>query len=472
MSAVQGVVLVAYFGGLAVLAFFALHRAWLVWRAHVLPALPAAAEDRAFRPAVTVQLPLYNERFVARRLLDAVACLDWPRDRLDVQVIDDSTDETTEVAAEGVARMRAAGIDAVHIRRERREGFKAGALADGLRIAPGEFVLVLDADFVPQPDLLHRLLPPFQDPTVGMVQARWGHINRDASALTRTEALFLDAHFLLETTVRAQAGVFFNFHGTAGVWRCAAIERSGGWSADTLTEDLDLSYRAQMAGWRFVFLPDVVVPAELPETLAAFRRQQARWTQGAAGTAAKLLGRLFREDHPSRVRFEAVMHLGAHVVYPVTLLVALLAVPALFARESLPASWLWIDAALALAIIVPTRIFYGVAARRAGLTGPGAWWTARLLVTAAALAVSSTRAAWAGWRRRPAAFERTPKTRGHTTLTGSYRPSPAPVLRLLDGGVAAYLVIGTALTITQVGIGAAPFLALMAVGFAGAALRG
>jgi cellulose synthase/poly-beta-1,6-N-acetylglucosamine synthase-like glycosyltransferase len=473
VSGLQALVLTMYFAGLVILAFFALHRGWLVLRERMLPALPQFQPDPSFRPTVTVQLPIYNERFVVARLLDAVAQLDWPRDRLEVQILDDSSDDTVQEAVGGARRLRALGIDTTHIRRTHRVGFKAGALADGLLRAKGEFLLVLDADFVPPPDLLHTLLAPMQDPGVGMVQARWGHLNRATSALTQTEALFLDAHFLIETAVRARSGAFFNFHGTAGIWRRRAIVEAGGWSADTLTEDLDLSYRAQMVGWRFVYLPHAVVPAELPETLAAFRRQQARWTQGAAATARKLLWRLCRGPWPAVVKREALLHLGAHIVYPVTLAVTLLAVPAVLVRHAIDVGpWLWLDVALAIAIIGPTRLFYGAAARRAGIRAPGVLWTARLLLAATALAISNTRAAWAGWLGRTGHFERTPKTRGQRGLTKSYRPSSALAVRWLDGGVAVYLTIGLVFAALQGGLGAVPFLALMAAGFLRAAARG
>ena len=473
MGVLQALILTMYFAGLLVLAFFALHRGWLVLRARALPPLPRCPHNPSFRPTVTVQLPIYNERFVVARLLDAVAQLDWPRDRLEVQILDDSSDETVQEAAAGARRLCALGIDTKHIRRTHREGFKAGALADGLQCARGEFLLVLDADFVPPPDLLDRLLAPMQDPSVGMVQARWGHLNRATSALTQTEALFLDAHFLIETEVRARSGAFFNFHGTAGIWRRSAIEEAGGWSADTLTEDLDLSYRAQLAGWRFVYLPHVVVPAELPETLAAFRRQQARWTQGAAATARKLLWRLWRGPWPTVVKREALLHLGAHIVYPVTLAVTLLAVPAVLMRHAVGAGpWLWLDVVLAITIIAPTRLFYCAAARRAGIRAPNLIWTARLLLAATALAISNTRAACAGWLGHAGHFERTPKTRGQHGVTKSYRPSSALTVRWLDGGVAAYLTIGLILAALQGGLGAVPFLALVAAGFVRAAARG
>jgi hypothetical protein len=262
--------------------------------------------------------------------------------------------------------------------------------------------------------------------------------------------------------------VFFNFHGTAGVWRRAAILDAGGWSADTLTEDLDLSYRAQMAGWRFVFRPDVIVPAELPETLAAFKRQQARWTQGAAATSRKILPALLRGVWPRATRFEAFMHLGAHIVHPLTLLVAVLAGPIVLLRASTGlAGALWpLDLLLAAAIIVPTRLFYGAAARRAGTASPDVLNTLRLLFAATALAVSNSRAAIAGWRGTAGTFERTPKTVGVARTAEGYRPSRSPGLAWVEGGVALWLSGGLLLTPLHGGIGAAPFLALLAFAYA------
>jgi cellulose synthase/poly-beta-1,6-N-acetylglucosamine synthase-like glycosyltransferase len=234
---------------------------------------------------VTVQLPVYNERAVVERIVDAASALDWPRDRLEIQVLDDSTDDTRTLAARAVARARARGVHVVHRVRDTRAGFKAGALAAGLAEAKGDLVAVFDADFVPPPDFLRGATPPFGDPEVGMVQACWTHLNRDRSPLTAAQAVLLDAHFRLEHRTRADAGLFFNFNGTAGVWRRSCIADAGGWSSDTLTEDLDLSYRAQRRGWRFVFLEDLEVPAELPAHFEALQAQQHRWAKGSIQTA-------------------------------------------------------------------------------------------------------------------------------------------------------------------------------------------
>ncbi|MEO0649935.1 MAG: glycosyltransferase, partial [Planctomycetota bacterium] len=272
----------------------------------------AASAPRQW-PTVTVQLPIYNERNVVERLVEAAGALRYPRERLEIQVLDDSTDDTADLARAAVAGLQARGLDADHVRRPDRRGYKAGALDYGLRTARGELIAIFDADFVPQPDFLERLVGEFDDaPDVGMVQARWGHINRDQSVLTRAQSALLDGHFVIEHTARAAAGHYFNFNGTAGLWRRAAIDAAGGWEHDTLTEDLDLSYRAQLAGWRFVYRPDVVAPAEVPADLAAFKNQQHRWARGSAQVLRKLGLRLLRAPIPWRLRIEALaQHLGA-----------------------------------------------------------------------------------------------------------------------------------------------------------------
>ncbi|HEX6063485.1 MAG TPA: glycosyltransferase, partial [Longimicrobiales bacterium] len=382
-------ILVAYFGAFAVLAVFSLHRTRLLRlaRGH------GPAVNRALPPVlprVTVQLPIYNELFVAERLLRAVFALDYPAHLLQVQVLDDSTDDTTR-RIEAAIRSAPAQMHVEHIRRGTRTGYKAGALAHAASTATGEFTLILDADFVPAPGLLRELLPPMSDPRVAMVQARWSHINREANRLTSAQALLLDAHFLIETAARYHADLFFNFHGTAGLWRSRAITDAGGWQADTLTEDLDLSYRAQMRGWRFVYLNDVQVAAELPDSLPAFKQQQARWAEGTMATARKHLRSLLRGPWPMRVKAEACMHLLAHSIYPATLVLALLALPAMWVRKDLGQPlWMIADVALALAVILPTRIFYRRAARLAGTRIPGARDFPYLMLTGIALAVSNS----------------------------------------------------------------------------------
>jgi cellulose synthase/poly-beta-1,6-N-acetylglucosamine synthase-like glycosyltransferase len=285
-------------------------------------------------PDVTVQLPLFNEPFVAERLIDACAELDYPRGHLEIQVLDDSTDATCERVAERVAFWQKRNIDINHIRRAHRQDYKAGALQNGLQLARGTFIGIFDADFLPTPDFLLRTIPRFDDPQIGVVQTRWGHLNLDASLLTKVQAIGLDAHFAVEQQVRRDQGCYLNFNGTAGVWRRACIEDSGGWQGDTIAEDFDLSYRAQLRGWRFRFLGDVEVPAELPVTMGALRSQQFRWAKGSVETARKLLRPLLASDANRRIKLQGVIHLTAHFVFPFILLATLLHAPLLILSSS------------------------------------------------------------------------------------------------------------------------------------------
>ena len=321
------VLIALHVGASILLSAFGLHRLYLAreYRRRVRQRFKRRGVRAPKRwPLVTVQLPLYNELYVAERAIRALAALDYPKDLLEVQVLDDSTDSTSEVVTRVVSELRQGGIHIHHIRRMTRTGFKAGALADGLASASGDLIAIFDADFIPHPDFLLQIVAEFDRADVGMVQARWSHINEDHSLLTQTQALQLDAHFTLEHGVRAAKGFFFNFNGTAGVWRKEAIRDGGGWQADTLTEDLDLSYRAQLSGWRFVYRDDVAVPAELSVEIAAYRQQQQRWAQGGAQAARKLLPTILRARLPRNVKREATWHLLTHFAYPLLALVDLL----------------------------------------------------------------------------------------------------------------------------------------------------
>ena len=326
--------LIVYYAVLTLLAIYGAHRILMVvlYYRHRGDE-PRPAGDLTSLPRVTVQLPLYNEVYVVERLIDAVAALDYPRELLEIQVLDDSTDETCRVAQRAIARHRARGCEIVYMHRESREGFKAGALQHGLSAASGEFLLIFDADFVPHPGILRESLPHFADPEVGMVQARWEHLNRDYSLLTRIQSIFLDGHFVIEHTARHRSGRFFNFNGTAGIWRRSCLEQVGGWQADTLTEDLDVSYRAQLAGWKFVYLRDLAVPAELPVDMNGFKSQQHRWTKGSIQTGKKLLPAILRSRFPWKVKAEAFFHLTNNLSYLLVMILALLIVPAIVIRE-------------------------------------------------------------------------------------------------------------------------------------------
>src|ERR1044072_5005317 len=310
MTPVETFTLAAYFFVLIVLAIYGWHRYYLVYLyMSNRDKVPTPGPPLDPVPVVTIQLPLYNEMYVADRLIGAVCRIDYPRERLEIQVLDDSTDETRSIAELAVRRFAAQGIDIKYFHRSDRTGYKAGALEAGLKVARGEFVGIFDADFLPTTDFLTRLMPHFSAPQIGMVQARWGHINQDYSLLTKIQSILLDGHFVLEHGGRNRSGRFFNFNGTAGAWRCRAIDNAGGWQPDTLTEDLDLSSRAQLRGWGFVFLSDLIAPAEVPVEMNAFKSQQFRWAKGSIQTCRKLLPQLLRADLPLGVHIEAFFHL-------------------------------------------------------------------------------------------------------------------------------------------------------------------
>ncbi|MFZ5478867.1 MAG: glycosyltransferase [Myxococcota bacterium] len=445
-----------YLAVVSLLCVHGLHRLWLVAlvrrtrdRAPVAP--PLAGE----LPFVTVQLPVFNERDVVARLVDAVVDLDWPADRLQIQLLDDSTDDTADHAASALARARARGIAAEVRRRSDRVGYKAGALAAGLAGAKGELVAIFDADFVPTRDFLRRLVPHFADPGVGMVQARWGHLNADAGTLCDAQAVLLDGHFAIEHTARNRSGGWFNFNGTAGVWRRACVEAAGGWEHDTLTEDLDLSYRAQLAGWRFVYVLDHVVPAELPDGVAAFRGQQKRWAKGSIETARKLTGRILRSTAPVRVRFEALAHLWSNLAWPFALLLAAIFPAVVVVRGDDDWRHLAFDLPFFLLSTGANVLFYRAAGVRLARI-PAA------LALGIGMAVNQTLAVFEALAGRRSAFVRTPKNGGGV---GSYKaPASAPVPFEL---ALATWHLGTAVYAIGAGLwGSVPFLLLFGLGFA------
>lgn len=283
-------------------------------------------------PRITIQLPIFNERYVIERLIKAVCRLEYPKDLLEIQVLDDSTDDTGTIAQPVIGKMAGRGIDIVYIHRQNRIGFKAGALKEGLKTAKGELVAIFDADFIPEPTFLKEVIPYFVDPDIGMLQTRWGHINSDYSLLTRAQSMGIDGHFAVEQASRAWSGFFMNFNGTAGIWRKKAIQDAGGWQADTLTEDLDLSYRAQLSGWKLTFAPEIVCPAEVPVTINAFKSQQHRWAKGSIQTAKKNLGKLFKSDVSLLIKIQAFLHLTHYMVHPMMLLVVLTSIPMLYSQ--------------------------------------------------------------------------------------------------------------------------------------------
>ncbi len=471
MDSLNLILILFYAAGLLALAFFGLHKYFLLYlffkhRRRQAPPPP----EPAVWPRVTVQLPIYNEKYVVERLIEAVCRLDYPRDRLEIQVLDDSTDETLEVAAVAVARARAQGWQIEHLRRNDRTGYKAGALQFGLLRARGDLLAVFDADFVPAPDFLRAIVPQFHDPEIGMVQARWGHINRDYSLLTRVQAIFLDGHFLIEHTARSRSGRFFNFNGTAGVWRREAIFSAGGWQYDTITEDLDLSYRAQLAGWRFVFLPDVVAPGELPVEISAYKTQQHRWAKGSVETARKLLPGILRSDLPWKVRLEAAVHLCSNFSYLLMAIPAMLLLPALQVQFALGWKWmLYGYIAMFFSSSLSVMIYYDVAERHAVGRRRGRWrYLPFLMALGIGMSLNNAKAVVEALFKRRGEFKRTPKYRiehrRDDWRTRSYRSS-STLLPFLEIGMGLYFTAGLVYFLLRGAYFSLPFFVLFQFGF-------
>ncbi len=480
---ITGLVVGTYLAILLALAFYGFHRSSLVF-------LYYRNRDKAPRPigtfsdlpAVTVQLPLFNEMYVVERLLDAVAEIRYPRDRFQVQVLDDSTDETQEICRRRIADLRAryADLDIEYVHRVDRSGFKAGALENGLRSAKGEFILIFDADFLPQADVLERSIHHFLDPRVAVVQCRWDHLNRDFSALTEVQALMLDGHFIMEHAGRNRSDRFFNFNGTAGIWRRAAIADAGGWQHDTLTEDMDLSYRAQLRGWRFVYLPEIAAPAELPVEMSSFKSQQFRWAKGSVQVAIKLLPTILRSKTATfSQKAEAFFHLTNNLAYPLLLVLSLLLLPNLALRPH--HGWrevLTIDLPLFFGTTLSIASFYLASQREiALLRDPGArprtqWSVVRRLPLVMSigigLCVSQTRAVLEALFGRETEFVRTPKhgIRGRLEIWSSkkYRAAKS-ITPFIEVGMAAYFAVAMVVAFQHGHFLSMPFLALFLYGF-------
>ncbi len=365
LDAFDWTILIAYFAILTVLAVYGGYRVKQVidfWRYRKFTPQPKGSFSEEDLPVITVQLPLFNEMYVVERLVKAITEVDYPRDRLQIQVLDDSTDETVKLAEATVEKYRRSGFDIEYVHRSDRTGFKAGALEHGMRTAKGELLAIFDADFVPNPDCLRKLVDYFTDPMVGCAQMRWSHINGDYNLLTRLQTIMLDGHFVVEQTTRNRTGGFFNFNGTAGIWRRKAIAMSGGWQHDTLTEDTDLSFRAQLMGWKFVYLLDEEAPAEIPVEINAFKEQQRRWAKGVMQVGIKLYPRIWRARLPLRVRLEMFFRLTGNISYPLMIVASFLQFPLLLVRYNQPFYHLMIlDLPLLFFSSVSVFLFYGTA---------------------------------------------------------------------------------------------------------------
>ncbi len=465
--------LIPYFIVLIILAAYGAHRYWLVYLYYKHKKNKTTTPAAYFEdlPRVTVQLPIFNEQYVVDRLLDAVCKLDYPREKLDIQLLDDSTDETIEVARALVERYAALGHPVSYLHRDNRRGFKAGALEEGLKTAKGEFVAIFDADFVPPPDFLLKCIHHFTNPKIGMVQTRWTHINRNYSLLTEVEAILLDGHFVLEHSGRARSGVFFNFNGTAGMWRRIAIDDAGGWQHDTLTEDTDLSYRAQLKGWKFLYLQDVECPAELPVEMTAFKTQQARWAKGLIQVSKKILPKVFISDVPRSVKIEAWYHLTANLSYPLMIVLSVLLLPAMVIRFY--QGWfqmVYIDLPLFMASTFSISSFYLVSQKE---LFPKTWlrtflYLPFLMALGIGLTITNTRAVLEALAGKQTAFARTPKYRVESkkdkVAAAKYRKRLGwvPWLELLVG---TYFALTVYYAIDNENYITVPFLLLFVIGY-------
>jgi cellulose synthase/poly-beta-1,6-N-acetylglucosamine synthase-like glycosyltransferase len=474
--------LIPYFIVMVILAFYGVHRYQLVWLYYKNRKNASKWDEPPARwpegelPFVTIQLPIFNEQFVIDRLIDACCRLNYPRDRFEIQVLDDSTDETTVVAQQIVERYATgfAGMDPqpiTYIHRTNRYGFKAGALDNGLKTARGEFVAIFDADFVPPPEWVMQVIHHFAESKIGMVQTRWTHLNRDYSFLTQVEAILLDGHFVLEHGGRSRAGVFFNFNGTAGMWRRETIGNAGGWQHDTLTEDTDLSYRAQMNGWQFKYLQDVECPAELPIEMTAFKTQQARWAKGLIQTGKKILPRVLKSDMPWHTKLEAWYHLTANISYPLMIVLSVLLMPAMIIR-----SWqgllqmLLIDLPLFMASTMSISSFYLVSQKE---LFPKSWgrtflYLPFLMALGVGLTITNAKAVLEALFGVKSAFARTPKYRvnkkGEKSQARKYRKRLG-IIPWIELAIGCYFAATVWYAITTENYFTVPFLILFVFGY-------
>jgi len=468
------VVLIVYFAILGTLAVYGAYRIKQVidfWRYRGFVPHPSARFAEADLPQITVQLPLFNELYVVDRLLRAVTAIDYPHDKLEIQVLDDSTDETAKIAETVVAKYAAQGFDIHYIHRSNRTGFKAGALENGNKSAKGELLAIFDADFVPKPDCLRKLVDFFTDPAVGCAQMRWSHINGQYNLLTRLQTIMLDGHFVVEQTTRNRTGGFFNFNGTAGIWRRKAIEMSGGWQHDTLTEDTDLSFRAQLMGWKFVYLLDEEAPAEIPVEINAFKAQQRRWAKGVMQVGLKLYPRIWLAPLPFRVKLEMFFRLTGNVSYPLMIVASFLQFPLLLVRYNQPFYHLMIlDLPLLFFSSISVVLFYGTAVwyldeKRA----PRLLHLPLVMGLGIGLAFSNARAVLEALIGVKSEFVRTPKYRVEQTSDATWKRKKyrrkRGLLPLLELSFAVYFLLAILYSARLHMWGTIPFLLLFFFGF-------
>ena len=465
------IVLISYFIALSILFIFGLHGFLLLYYHRKYKDNISEPKSELIEiPLVTIQLPLYNEYYVVERLINSVCNVDYPKEKIEIQVLDDSTDETVDLVEKIVNEKRSDGFNIEHIRRKSRIGFKAGALKEGLKKAKGDFVAIFDADFIPQKTFLKNTLKFFADEKIGMVQTRWEHLNGDYSLLTRAQALALDGHFVIEQTVRNKAGFFINFNGTGGIWRKSCIEDAGNWHADTLTEDLDLSFRAQLNGWKFIFLKDYTSPAELPSEINALKSQQFRWTKGAIETAKKVLPLVWRSTVPLRIKLYSTFHLTNNIVFPFILLAAILNVPLIFIKNSGGHEIYFAFMSIFVFAFISTFLFYLYSQKD---IHPD--WRKRIVLFpvfmagSMGFALNNSRAVFEGLLNRKSEFVRTPKFKvvgeTDTWIGKKYLSKKIDFAVIVELILAIYCLVGVASSIYFLEIAALPFQLLFFIGF-------
>ncbi len=465
------IVLIGYFVSLSILFIFGLHGFIMIYYhrkyGYNNPVAKAIVDGNAI---VTIQLPLYNEMYVAERLIKTVCEIDYPKDKMEIQVLDDSTDETTAIVSKIIDEKKKEGFDISLVRRGTREGFKAGALKEGMKIAKGEYIAIFDADFIPHKQFLKKTLSFFNDDKVGMVQTRWEHINGDYSIITKAQALALDGHFVIEQTVRNKSGFFINFNGTGGIWRKKCIEEAGNWRADTLTEDLDLSYRAQLIGWRFVFLKDFTSPAELPSEINALKAQQFRWTKGAVETAKKILPLVWKSKIPLRVKLQSTFHLTNNLVFPFILLAAILNVPLIFIKNSGSHELYFAIMSIFVMAFISSFLFYLYSQKDIRTD-----WRKKIVLFplfmagSMGLAVNNSRAVFEGLMNRKSEFVRTPKfkqvSEKDSWVGNKYLNKKLGFSVIVEAVLAVYCLIGVLASIYFLELASIPFQLLFFLGF-------
>jgi cellulose synthase/poly-beta-1,6-N-acetylglucosamine synthase-like glycosyltransferase len=465
------IVLIGYFVSLTILFVFGLHGFVMIYYHRKYGHnIPVPNKDIGEEPIVTIQLPLYNEMYMAERLINAICEIDYPKDKMEIQVLDDSTDETTSIVDKIVELKKHQGFDISHIRRGTREGYKAGALKEGMKIAKGEYMAIFDADFIPNKEFLKKTLSFFNDDKVGMVQTRWEHLNGDYSIITKAQALALDGHFVIEQSVRNKSGFFINFNGTGGIWRKSCILEAGNWHADTLTEDLDLSYRAQLIGWRFVFLKDFTSPAELPSEINALKSQQFRWTKGAVETAKKILPLVWRSKVPLRVKLQSTFHLTNNLVFPFILLAAILNVPLIFVKNSGSHEAYFAIMSLFVLAFISSFMFYLYSQKDIRTD-----WRKKIVLFplfmagSMGLAVNNSRAVFEGLMNRKSEFVRTPKFKQESEkdswVGNKYQNRKLGFSVIVEAILAVYCFIGVLSSIYFLELASIPFQLLFFLGF-------